>query len=819
MIPNLVKGRGITGAIKYALGEGYDGEKMPPYEMAMARAAGVDTKGEKVQLVANDNGRATILGGQNFGYEIDSVERVELARKAMEWNALDKNQTSRGRKCENDCLHATLSWEKGQTPTGDDMREAAQGFLKSIGMENAMAVFIRHDDKEHDHVHIVASRIDPETGRTISAMNDHHYAQAWALSYEREKGLMPQNEHRQTLHKIVDCIEKRDANGVADLLTDRSPTFTARELDKALQLAKMTPEDRAGFRSEILGGGEVVGLREAENAEVSRYTTRRVLREELAVLHGADQLAEKTGFGIKRSTADQVAKNLTLIDEQTDALHHLTDRKAIGILWGEAGTGKSHTLKAVRGSYEQEGFSVVGLSHTNKVVQAMRGDGFTQANTITAELHALDRGAAKWDRKTVVVVDEAAMVSTAALGKIVDAASKAGAKLILAGDDAQLGSIERGGLFETLRQKHGFAKLEQVQRVKDPEQQKAFNQMHGGAFRAALDTFAKDGGLHWSETQDGALQATATAYTKDSAADPTKRRFMIAATNAEVDALNDYARQLHKQRGDIGDDHQIKTAKGNLALGVGDRIIFTGNGYGKKAKNAGLVNGNVGTVKAVEMDKQNRARLTVAIDGIEKPISFTVGENGKVGEFNRIARGYAGTTYKSQGATYAETYVTHSANWRWSGSYVSFSRHKERVKIFASRQTLRTMDRTRKLFPRGQEAGAADLAKALDLMADGMARRDMKRAATAYYIDDQSFARVVESAVKAGVDLRNVAKVAKAAGTPRRAYEAVSVYLEAERQQQQRKTALQTLSRLFGREVSPDEGRDIERQRGGGQSL
>ena len=46
-------------------------------------------------------------------------------------------------------------------------------------------------------------------------------------------------------------------------------------------------------------------------------------------------------------------------------------------------------------------------------------------------------------------------------------ARQAGAKLILAGDDAQLASIERGGMFETLRQTHGAAILKDVQRVKD----------------------------------------------------------------------------------------------------------------------------------------------------------------------------------------------------------------------------------------------------------------------------------------------------------------------------------------------------------------
>ena len=120
-------------------------------------------------------------------------------------------------------------------------------------------------------------------------------------------------------------------------------------------------------------------MREDEPSPVSRYTTRKVLKDELAVLQGADRLADHGGHGAQRRTVTEAAAKFTLIDEQAEALHQLTEKKGFGILWSEAGTGKSHTLKAVRSVYEKEGFNVVGMAHTNKVVQQMRGDGFGHA--------------------------------------------------------------------------------------------------------------------------------------------------------------------------------------------------------------------------------------------------------------------------------------------------------------------------------------------------------------------------------------------------------------------------------------------------------
>ena len=115
--------------------------------------------------------------------------------------------------------------------------------------------------------------------------------------------------------------------------------------------------------------------------------------------------------------------------------------------------------------------------------------------------------------------------------------------------------------------------------------------------------------------------------------------------------------------------------------------------------------------------------MTVALDTAKgaKPqeVSFLVGENGAAGEFNRFKHGYAGTIYRGQGRTLDESYVCHSSLWRSSAAYVALTRHRDAVHIFAARETV----------------------KDLDAMAQGLARPENKRAATAYRVDDVSAAR------------------------------------------------------------------------------
>ena len=110
---------------------------------------------------------------------------VDLARRIMEFDAL--NQSSRTRRCEKDAVHLLLAWRVGETPTREEMEEAARGALKALGMENAKAFWVAHRDEDHAHLHIVASKINPETGRAYDLKADHLKLSKWAEHYEREQ--------------------------------------------------------------------------------------------------------------------------------------------------------------------------------------------------------------------------------------------------------------------------------------------------------------------------------------------------------------------------------------------------------------------------------------------------------------------------------------------------------------------------------------------------------------------------------------------------------------------------------------------------------
>jgi hypothetical protein len=329
---------------------------------------------------------------------------------------------------------------------------------------------------------------------------------------------------------------------ILEVLTERRSTFSRGDLNRELAKVIIDPKERAVLNDQILTLPEVVGLKEAADAPVSRYTTRTVLKAEDQVIEDAAALAGQTRHGLTAAQGQAALdRHAQLSAEQRGAFWHATQAGGLAVIAGESGAGKSTVLAAVRDSYEVAGYRVIGMAWTNALVQDMRRDGYREATTIASGLRRLDNGANRWDTRTVLIVDEAGMLSTKHLAALTSHARSSGAKLILAGDDKQLASIERGGLFGALKDQHGGAELHEVVRVSDAEQKRAFNLMHKGEFLPALAIFANQGALRWSGREAESFEKLVTQWGRDplpgSAPDNKEIRDTLAALGNQIRAI------------------------------------------------------------------------------------------------------------------------------------------------------------------------------------------------------------------------------------------------------------------------------------------
>ena len=151
-----------------------------------------------------------------------------------------------------------------------------------------------------------------------------------------------------------------------------------------------------------------------------RYTTKTVRAQERAALADAAGGGPVRGTSAALSAAaiDAAVASRSLRPDQRLAFDHAVAAGGLKIIEGRAGTGKSYSLAAIRDAHALDGRRVIGLAPTNAVAQDLKADGFTEAGTVHAALFGLKNGRTRWDRRTVVMVDEAAMLDSRVTGEL-----------------------------------------------------------------------------------------------------------------------------------------------------------------------------------------------------------------------------------------------------------------------------------------------------------------------------------------------------------------------------------------------------------------
>ena len=234
----------------------------------------------------------------------------------------------------------------------------------------------------------------------------------------------------------------------------------------------------------------------------------------------------------------------------------------------------------------------------------MRATASSHAGTVHSELFALNNGRTNWDGRTVVMVDEAAMLDTKLMAELTAAAQDAGAKLILVGDDRQLASIDRGGMFGALKDRYGAAELSEVTRQHKDEDRRAATMMAEGNFADALWHLSRRRARSTGRARRTRRAPRWSSNGRRTAPPrPTKSRFVFAYTNADVDSSSTpHSARCAAQRGELGADHMLPTADGWQRFAAGDRIQFTGTD-----KKVGFYNGAAGTVTGIDGTENHRA--------------------------------------------------------------------------------------------------------------------------------------------------------------------------------------------------------------------
>lgn len=416
------------------------------------------------------------------------------------------------------------------------------------------------------------------------------------------------------------------------------------ELELLRRVAEASPgtglgidEIRANVKVTLGDRSRVVPL--AHIAGEAQYTTLEMLTVERNLLEAVDRARNVRSDAVNEPNSLAVLHRYeTLRAEQANAVKHVTlGRDAITCVNGMAGTGKTFLLQVAREVWEASGCEIVGTALAAKAAQTLEEGSGIQSVHLHSLIREIEQGKRRFSPATVLVLDEAGMVGTRMMDKVVALTELAGAKLVLVGDHRQLQAIDAGAPFRVIAERLGVAELREITRQRDEWARDAVQELAAGEAKHALQRYHERGLLTVTQTREEAMRALVHDW-KMQITSP-KDALIFAGTRYETTALNRLCQEVRiENRESIGDGIEVN---GNRFF-VGDRVLLTRN-------NAALLvrNGNMGTVLSIDHE-QGYLRLE-----LDNGFQLTIDAN----EYPHLALGYAVTTHKGQGQTVESAFV------------------------------------------------------------------------------------------------------------------------------------------------------------------
>jgi Ti-type conjugative transfer relaxase TraA len=485
--------------------------------------------------------------------------------------------------------------------------------------------------------------------------------------------------HREIARKNGERIIA-DPSGALDAITKQQSSFTQRDMAKFAHRHSDGLDQFNAVMGAMRGAPDLVELGKDGRGE-DRFTTREMIEAEQRLHRAAELMAERERHEVRdadrgAALARAKARGLVLSGEQADALAHVTDGRDMGVVVGHAGTGKSAMLGVARDAWEAAGYEVRGVALSGIAAENLESGSGIASRTIASMEHGWGQGRDLLNARDVLVIDEAGMVGTRQLERVLSHAAEAGAKVVLVGDPQQLQAIEAGAAFRSIHERHGGAEIGEVRRQREDWQRDATRDLANGKTGYALEAYRSHGMVHEVQTREQARGNLIERWDRDRQASPDRSRIILTHTNDEVRALNEAARGRMRAAGDLGGEVPVTVERGARNFASGDRVMFLQN-----ERSLGVKNGTLGTIEQVSQQS-----LTVQTDD-GRSVHFDLKD------YNRIDHGYAATIHKAQGMTVDRTHVLATPGMDAHSSYVALSRHRDGVELYYGRDDFAGQDR------------------------------------------------------------------------------------------------------------------------------
>jgi conjugative relaxase-like TrwC/TraI family protein len=521
----------------------------------------------------------------------------------------------------------------------------------------------------------LATREAKDRNLTDASLRDLWREKAAEVGLTRESIRATLGHERQAPEGRVAVAEVEAA------LTAHASHFDRRDVIQAVAnclLAGAPGEEVCELADAYLATADVIEI--ATSAKGSRFTTRAIWELERGALEQVEVMAARTDCAtVSEIVVSRVlAKRPSMKADQRAMVERLIGGgEGVIVVVGEAGTGKTYALTAAAQGWTAAGAELRVAAPTWRAANVLRSEGL-QATSVASLLAEFDRAAARGEAvlgcRAVLVVDEAGMVDSRNLARLIDHAQEADAKLVLIGDPAQLGEIEAGGLFASIAERTEPVVLDEVIRHRHELEREGAKLIREGAGGEAISIYQGAERVTVSDDPLARREAMVSDWWRsyERGEDP----LMIAKRNAEVRELNALARERMKTA-DRLDGEEIEV--GGARFAAGDQVITRINDQRQNIYNRERW-------RVEEVDPASERLWLVGIDTRGR-VCVDSDYLGRLRERDggpAIEHAYAATTYQAQGATVDTAFVMADPSMDRQEFYVATSRTRGQTHLYAT---------------------------------------------------------------------------------------------------------------------------------------
>lgn len=332
------------------------------------------------------------------------------------------------------------------------------------------------------------------------------------------------------------------------------------------------------------------------------YTTREMQGIEKDILRKVQSGRNALKPFVPPDRVDQfLSKHYAFMtDGQRNAVRHIlssSDRYAA--IQGDAGVGKTTSLKAVNELCKEQGYTLRGLAYTGKAGSEMMQKAGIESQTLHAFLSGFDKNLNFTKGRELWVVDEASMIGNRQMHALMNLAERVEARVVLMGDTKQLSAIEAGRIFAKLQETHIIPRVQmkEVLRQKDKTYKAIVKDVSVQEIDRAFEKLRGHEKLIALPDKEALNKQLLLDYTQQ--VNP-KEAIVVTTFNKDRKALNTTIRESLQAQGTLPkEEHTFRTRESQSHAGIdrhfaqsyweGDIVTINKSGAGIKVGEEGRI--------------------------------------------------------------------------------------------------------------------------------------------------------------------------------------------------------------------------------------